>query len=107
MHYFCIPQVLKADVDAALKVLNFAVYHKELTEMDEREHERERENERKRPVEDNGEDGDDPEGTEAGQERYRLLLLIFCMNKAVKALFCLLIRHYFQSTLWCISNLKP
>ena len=83
VHYLFIPQVLKADVDAALKVLNFAVYHKELTEMDEREHERERENERKRPVEDNGEDGDDPEGTEAGQERYSLLLHIFCMSKAV------------------------
>uniref|UniRef100_A0A803MDR7 DNA replication licensing factor MCM3 n=1 Tax=Chenopodium quinoa TaxID=63459 RepID=A0A803MDR7_CHEQI len=41
-------QVLKSDVEAALKVLNFAIYHKELTEMDEREQGREREMERKR-----------------------------------------------------------
>ncbi|XAR59321.1 DNA helicase [Bertholletia excelsa] len=40
-------QVLKSDVEAALKVLNFAIYHKELTEMEEREQERE-ELERKR-----------------------------------------------------------
>ncbi|KAL3624813.1 DNA replication licensing factor MCM3 2 [Castilleja foliolosa] len=30
-------QVLKADVDAALQVLNFAIYHQELNEMEERE----------------------------------------------------------------------
>lgn len=35
-------QVSKTDVEAALKVLNFAIYHKELTEMEEREQERER-----------------------------------------------------------------
>lgn len=33
-------------MDAALKILNFAIYHKELTEMDEREEEREKERER-------------------------------------------------------------
>ncbi|WOH12005.1 hypothetical protein DCAR_0831501 [Daucus carota subsp. sativus] len=41
-------QVLVSDVEAALKVLNFAIYHKELTEMEEREQERERESENKR-----------------------------------------------------------
>ncbi|GAU47378.1 hypothetical protein TSUD_83110, partial [Trifolium subterraneum] len=41
-------KVSKSDVDAALKILNFAIYHTELTEMDEREEERERELERKR-----------------------------------------------------------
>ncbi|KAB1221354.1 DNA replication licensing factor MCM3 [Morella rubra] len=41
-------KVSKSDVEAALKVLNFAIYHKELTEMEEREQERERELERKR-----------------------------------------------------------
>nr|CAB3461188.1 unnamed protein product [Digitaria exilis] len=30
-------KVLKSDVEAALQVLNFAIYHKELTEMEERE----------------------------------------------------------------------
>ncbi|XP_010529154.1 PREDICTED: DNA replication licensing factor MCM3 [Tarenaya hassleriana] len=30
-------QVAKSDVEAALKLLNFAIYHKELTEMEERE----------------------------------------------------------------------
>lgn len=30
-------KVLKADVEVALQVLNFAIYHKELTEMEERE----------------------------------------------------------------------
>ncbi|KAJ8762019.1 hypothetical protein K2173_006621 [Erythroxylum novogranatense] len=39
-------KVSKSDVEAALKVLNFAIYHKELTEMEEREEERERESER-------------------------------------------------------------
>lgn len=34
-----------------LKVLNFAIYHKELTEMEEREQEREKELERKRRAE--------------------------------------------------------
>ncbi|XP_074269686.1 DNA replication licensing factor MCM3 homolog 2-like [Silene latifolia] len=43
--------VSKSDVDAALKVLNFAIYHKELTDMEEREQEREKENERKRKAE--------------------------------------------------------
>ncbi|KAL4563623.1 hypothetical protein LXL04_027668 [Taraxacum kok-saghyz] len=32
-------QVTKSDVDAALKVLNFAIYHQELTDMQERAHE--------------------------------------------------------------------
>lgn len=41
-------QVAKSDVDAALKILNFAIYHKELTDMEEREQEREREQGRKR-----------------------------------------------------------
>ncbi|KAL3739557.1 hypothetical protein ACJRO7_020897 [Eucalyptus globulus] len=41
-------KVTKSDVEAALKVLNFAIYHKELTDMEEREQERERELGRKR-----------------------------------------------------------
>ncbi|XP_016460822.1 DNA replication licensing factor MCM3 homolog 2 isoform X2 [Nicotiana tabacum] len=41
-------QVLKSDVDAALQVLHFAIYHQELTEMEEREQEREKELEKKR-----------------------------------------------------------
>ncbi|KAK2383745.1 Minichromosome maintenance (MCM2/3/5) family protein [Trifolium repens] len=51
-------KVSKSDVDAALKILNFAIYHKELTEMDEREEARERELERKRRAdgENNGPD---------------------------------------------------
>ncbi|XP_068666025.1 DNA replication licensing factor MCM3 isoform X1 [Aristolochia californica] len=44
-------KVSKTDVEAALKVLNFAIYHKELTEMEEREQEWERELERKRKAE--------------------------------------------------------
>ncbi|MCL7030182.1 hypothetical protein MKW94_000113 [Papaver nudicaule] len=36
-------EVIKDDVDAALKVLNFAIYHKELAEMEERELVREKE----------------------------------------------------------------
>ncbi|XP_030439653.2 DNA replication licensing factor MCM3 homolog 3 [Syzygium oleosum] len=41
-------KVTNSDVEAALKVLNFAIYHKELTDMEEREQERERELGRKR-----------------------------------------------------------
>ncbi|KAJ1387341.1 P-loop containing nucleoside triphosphate hydrolase [Sesbania bispinosa] len=51
-------KVSKSDVDAALKVLNFAIYHKELTEMEEREHERERELERKRRADGENDDPD-------------------------------------------------
>ncbi|KAK6932233.1 MCM, AAA-lid domain [Dillenia turbinata] len=40
-------EVLKSDVEAALNVLNFAMYHKELTEIEEREQERERDVEKK------------------------------------------------------------
>jgi DNA replication licensing factor MCM3 len=36
-------KVLKSDVEAALQILNFAIYHKELTEMEEREQQREME----------------------------------------------------------------
>ncbi|KAJ1702395.1 hypothetical protein LUZ63_002174 [Rhynchospora breviuscula] len=36
-------EVLKSDVEAALQILNFAIYHKELTEMEEREQQREME----------------------------------------------------------------
>ncbi|KAH9292631.1 hypothetical protein KI387_042176, partial [Taxus chinensis] len=43
-------QVLKSDVESALKVLNFAIYHTELTEMEKREQEREQEMERKNGV---------------------------------------------------------
>ncbi|CAL5427500.1 unnamed protein product [Camellia sinensis] len=51
-------QVLKSDVEAALKLLNFAIYHKELTEMEDREQEREKELERKRKADhDGGNDG--------------------------------------------------
>lgn len=41
-------QINKVDVDAALSVLNFAIYHMELTEMDEREEGRQREEGRNR-----------------------------------------------------------
>ncbi|XP_059665090.1 DNA replication licensing factor MCM3 homolog 2 [Cornus florida] len=51
-------EVFKSDVEAALKVLNFAIYHKELTEMDEREEEREREFERKRKADHDGGNAD-------------------------------------------------
>ncbi|KAI9198885.1 hypothetical protein LWI28_023774 [Acer negundo] len=44
-------KVSKSDVEAALKVLNFAIYHKELNEMEEREQERLVESERNRRVE--------------------------------------------------------
>uniref|UniRef100_A0A452ZCJ4 Uncharacterized protein n=2 Tax=Aegilops tauschii TaxID=37682 RepID=A0A452ZCJ4_AEGTS len=30
-------EVLKIDVEAALQVLNFAIFHKELTDMEDRE----------------------------------------------------------------------
>lgn len=42
--------MLKSDVKAALSVLNFAVYHKELTDMEERE-QKQRESELKQKTE--------------------------------------------------------
>lgn len=52
-------QVLKTDVEAALQVLNFAIYHQELSEMEEREQERmsEMETERGTEAEDGNNDG--------------------------------------------------
>ncbi|KAF9590057.1 hypothetical protein IFM89_030369 [Coptis chinensis] len=47
-------KVAKVDVEAALKVLNFAIYHKELAEMEEREQERERELGRKKKADNSG-----------------------------------------------------
>jgi len=52
-------QVSKSDVEAALKVLNFAIYHKELTEMEDREQEREKELDRKRKADHHENDGPD------------------------------------------------
>lgn len=53
-------------MDAALSVMNFAIYHKELTDMDEREAERERETEKRRIAEVNGDgnQGDTPQDPE-------------------------------------------
>ncbi|KAH9308715.1 hypothetical protein KI387_036626, partial [Taxus chinensis] len=64
--------VLKSDVESALKVLNFAIYHTELTEMEKREQEREQEMERKRRADgdsgngghDDDNDDDYPDGPE-------------------------------------------
>ncbi|KAI3741494.1 hypothetical protein L1987_59168 [Smallanthus sonchifolius] len=47
-------QVLKSDVEAALRVLNFAIYHQELTDMEEREQQLEKELERKRKADIDG-----------------------------------------------------
>ncbi|KAL6841409.1 hypothetical protein ACP4OV_028927 [Aristida adscensionis] len=53
-------EVLKSDVEAALQVLNFAIYHKELTEMEERE---QREMEMKQKADhDAGTNGDTVDG---------------------------------------------
>lgn len=60
-------QVLKSDVEAALQVLNFAIYHQELTEMEERE--RERELERKRRAEDDAGDNDRNDDADADGTR--------------------------------------
>ncbi|KAF6156122.1 hypothetical protein GIB67_024092 [Kingdonia uniflora] len=49
-------KVSKSDVDAALNVLNFAIYHKELTEMEERE-----DRERQRRADPAGGNNDRPE----------------------------------------------
>ena len=61
-------QVLKSDVEAALKVLNFAIYHKELTEMEEREEGRERELEKKRRVDGNAGETDTVDHDSADRE---------------------------------------
>jgi DNA replication licensing factor MCM3 len=48
-------QVLKIDVEAALQVLNFAIFHKELTDMEDRE---QREMEKQQAENDAGAGGD-------------------------------------------------
>ncbi|KAF4360155.1 hypothetical protein F8388_000024 [Cannabis sativa] len=60
-------KVLQSDVEAALKVLNFAIYHKELTEMEERENEKEKETESKRRADRPTNDTDRPDSGAAGK----------------------------------------
>lgn len=55
-------------MEASLKVLNFAIYHKELTDMEEREQERERELGRNRKA-DHGNNGRVP-GADIATSRY-------------------------------------
>jgi hypothetical protein len=70
-------QVTKGDVNAALSVMNFAIYHKELTDMDEREAEREKEAERKRAAERDARDdeSDDDADPQASGTRFSISLL--------------------------------
>lgn len=53
-------QVLRSDVEAALQVLNFAIYHQELSDMEEREHERQRETERESRMDTEAGNNDEP-----------------------------------------------
>lgn len=55
--------MLKSDVEAALQVLNFAIYHQELSEMEEREQERMREMERDSAMETDAGNNDGPRRT--------------------------------------------
>ncbi|PKA54358.1 DNA replication licensing factor MCM3 like 1 [Apostasia shenzhenica] len=62
-------EVIMSDVESALKVLNFAIYHKELTEMEEREQrEREREMKQKADNELGAEADADGRGIDAMEE---------------------------------------
>ena len=60
---------MKADVDAALQVLNFAIYHQTLTEIKEHKQEKERENERKCRSENNASDTGRPQHQGARNDR--------------------------------------
>ncbi|KAL8459425.1 hypothetical protein ACS0TY_036784 [Phlomoides rotata] len=53
-------QVLRSDVEEALKVLNFAIYHQELSDMEEGEQERQRETERESRMDTEAGDDDGP-----------------------------------------------
>lgn len=68
-------QVLKSDVESALKVLNFAIYHTELTEMEEREREMQRKQQADGGPGDDGHDDDNnddhPNGTGNTQRQRR------------------------------------
>lgn len=92
-------QVMKADVDAALSVMNFAIYHKELTDMDEREAEREKEAERKRLAESHSQDIDsnddnEPENPSTGT-RFETLLLWTISSALDMSRFCLFLTRSF------------
>lgn len=78
-------QVTKADVDAALGVMNFAIYHKELTDMDEREAERGRElKAQKKRMAENGDhnvnDDVDNEEDLSADDRFEILPLRLPLN---------------------------
>lgn len=61
-------QVLRSDVEAALRVLNFAIYHQELSEMEEREEVRMREMERESRM-DTGTGNNDGGGRRSGRNK--------------------------------------
>lgn len=94
-------QVTKGDVDAALGVMNFAIYHKELTDMDEREAERGREQEaqKKRMAENGDHDGiaNVDEEEDVPDDRFIILLPAPFITQAV----CLRIES--QMHFWWIS----
>lgn len=56
-------EVLKIDVEAALQVLNFAIFHKELTDMEDRE---QRETEKQQDAGAGGDNVDGPGGASGG-----------------------------------------
>lgn len=74
-------QVMKADVEAALGVMNFAIYHKELTDMDEREAERVREQQaqKKRMAENDDHDNDPVEIEEDISTENRFEIIYSCV----------------------------
>lgn len=69
-------QVKKADVDAALKVMTFAIYHKELTNAEERDQQRKRRAEEENGGgDDAGDNGDDNGNGDGSRRRYAALEL--------------------------------
>lgn len=58
-------EVLKIDVGAALQVLNFAIFHKELTDMEDRE---QRETEKQQDAGAGGDNVDGPGGASGGND---------------------------------------
>lgn len=62
-------KVTKVDAEAALKLINFAIYHQELTEMDEREQEeRQREQPEQERAPSVGRRGNQRSTNETGEE---------------------------------------
>ncbi|XP_044950735.1 uncharacterized protein LOC123401083 [Hordeum vulgare subsp. vulgare] len=94
-------EVLKIDVGAALQVLNFAIFHKELTDMEDRE---QRETEKQQDAGAGGDNVDGPGGASGGNDVHGSYWTYGAFWKDM--VFCALGNHVpLQTLTWMRANI--